>query len=185
MLLHYIITAYVIYGVIAMIIMKVNRAKDWKTAGERERYNIEGQDPSMEGPFPVGVCDVIPAPNGPTPPREPTNYELEVAEGHTRVQKVNYLLTKMLAALGFFTLIYSLIGGTFLISLLCILFILTPVTIIANAFWIYPKRIRMAEVEAYRNRIDSELLRRQRKSAWIVWSAYTIGFTAYSLAFLF
>jgi len=58
---------------------------------------------------------------------------------------------------------------------LALLVILTPITIIVNAFWIYPKRIRMAEARAFKNGTASRRLKNQWIGAWCVWLFYLVG----------
>lgn len=98
-----------------------------------------------------------------------------VAAGKISSQMFSYVLSWILLGLVFCSLLSLLLrfdGGIVFLSLL-LLIVLTPLTIIANAFWIYPKRIVEAEQWALFNGAASKTMKCQRLIAWIVWIFYS------------
>lgn len=100
-------------------------------------------------------------------------YYEKAAEGKMFVQQLSYifsLILTWLAALGIIGLFIFPIG--FLIWF--IILILTPLTIVVNAFWVYPKQIVEAEQWALFTGTASKHMKNQRSLAWFVWIFYGI-----------
>jgi hypothetical protein len=67
----------------------------------------------------------------------------------------------------------NVISGVIIITAF-LLIVMTPLTAIINSFWIYPKKLRLAEAYAFENKTATKLLKVQRRSAWVIWIFYTV-----------
>ena len=149
-----------LYGVIAMIIIIVNKKRD------RAVLDLEDTQSGQINPY------------GPKESRPEVNtalYQKNVEAGRAKVQTLSYVFTWILGILAIALLAAFFLQGSVIILLLALLVILTPITIIVNAFWIYPKRIRMAEARAFKNGTASRRLKNQWIGAWCVWLFYLVG----------
>jgi hypothetical protein len=159
-ILSYILYAVLLYGVIAMAVILVNRKRD------RAVLDREDAETGQLNPY------------GPKESRPEVNtalYQKKVEEGRAPVQTLSYVFTWILGILPAVIFATFYLGGFVGFLPLALLIILTPITIIVNAFWIYPRRIRMAEARARKNGTASRRLKNQWIGAWCVWLFYLVG----------
>jgi len=90
--------------------------------------------------------------------------------GKNPAQMFSYVIHIILLAGGVLSL-FSIYTGAFLLWGFALI-ALTPATIIANAFWIYPKKTIEAEQYALFTGKASNLLKAERIVAWVTWGAY-------------
>jgi len=141
--------AILLYGLVAMPVILTRRAKI--------RRQIK------TGVYPAGDKDL-------------TN---TVANGVELSQMGSFLLHLVLLGIGICWAIAALVtqniaaNGSMVLALVALLF-LTPITIIVNAFWVYPKVMMMAEQSAFIHKTASPLLRIETILAWVVWIGYSI-----------
>jgi hypothetical protein len=159
-IISYILYATLLYGVIAMVVILVNR--------KRDRAVLDREDAETGKLNPYGPQESRPAVNT-------ALYQKKVEEGRAPVQTLSYVFTWILGILAV-TILGTFLSGTGTVLFpLALLLILTPITIIVNAFWIYPRRIRMAEARAFKNGTASRRLKNQWIGAWCVWLFYLVG----------
>jgi hypothetical protein len=108
------------------------------------------------------------------------DYMKIVASGKAGAQHVSYVLTWLLTLIAAFTLLtlalstvpgYESMGWGLLLGFLAF-GVMGPLTVLGQAFWLYPKRIRKAEAYALRTRRASRLLKAQRLHAWVIQIVY-------------
>lgn len=108
-------------------------------------------------------------------PKLTPQYMNKVASGTTGPQMSSFVLSIILTLLPFATAAtavsffddYFFYYGYALIAL-------TPVTIIVNAFWIYPRPIVLAEEYVLAVGERTKMVRLQRTLAWIIWVGYLL-----------
>lgn len=138
-----------LYGLVAMPVILIRRAKI------RRQINT--------GEYPAG------------------NQELAntAANGVELSQTGSFLLHLVLLGIGIWWAIAALVtqniaaNGSMILALIALLF-LAPITIIVNAFWVYPKVMIMAEQSAFIHKTASPLLRVETILAWVIWIGYSI-----------
>jgi hypothetical protein len=103
-----------------------------------------------------------------------------VANGKSDAQLVSYIFTWILTLIAGFTLLTLALstvpgnesmGWGLLIGFLAF-GVMGPLTVLGQAFWLYPKRVRKAEAYALRTRRASRLLKAQRLHAWVIQIVY-------------
>jgi hypothetical protein len=154
-LFSYLIVLPIIYAVVAIPFIFINRRKDKNYVALNP---VHADDASI--------------------------YADKAARGKTGAQISSFVCTIILiiiALIGVLSMVPSLLGlssfeafGSAVILAAMALLVMTPVTIIVNAFWIYPKKIRLAEAYAFANNTATKLLKIERISAWVVWILYGI-----------
>jgi hypothetical protein len=107
-----------------------------------------------------------------------------VAKGTTVTQMFSYVLSWVLLGFVIFGIIGFINSNNAILYIGFLLFAFTPLTIIANAFWIYPKRIVEAEQWALYQETASNTMKFQRILAWVVWTFYGIIAVVLPLSFL-
>jgi len=138
-----------LYGLVAMPVILTRRAKI------RRQINT--------GVYPAGDTEL-------------TN---TAANGVELSQMGSFLLHLVLLGIGICWAIAALVtqniaaNGSMILALVALLF-LTPITIIVNAFWVYPKVMMMAEQSAFIHKTASPLLRIETILAWVVWIGYSV-----------
>jgi uncharacterized membrane protein YkgB len=119
---------------------------------------------------------------------EDADYLNKAAAGKTATQMVSYVLHIIVSIIGilillmfFFVEVLDSNGDIFNLSIFLFfgLLFITPVIIIANWFWIYPKRIVHAEAYAIFHKTISSRFSHQRILAWCVWIPYTLVIIAF------
>jgi hypothetical protein len=95
----------------------------------------------------------------------------EMEAGLTGTQYASFICHIILLAMPVLSLITV---GYALLPCLFVLPILAAVTLVLNAFWVYPKKFLFAEEQAFLNKTNSKRLRVQRVLAWITWFFYTL-----------
>ena len=106
------------------------------------------------------------------------------AAGQTGSQLTSFALHLLLLFVGLSALMLSIISynvpslpfglGELATWALVLIPVLTPITIIVNAFWIYSKPIAAAEQSAFVNKNAPLLLKVEHLVAWFTWIGYTI-----------
>ena len=99
-------------------------------------------------------------------------YDKLAEEGKLGIQNGAYTMHLILLICG----IISIVGITTGLAILYgfALFILTPVTLIVDMFWIYSNKVNDAEQAAFVLRRNTTKLKAQIIIAWIVWISYTL-----------
>lgn len=95
----------------------------------------------------------------------------EMEAGLTGTQYASFICHIILLAMPVLSLVTV---GYALLPCLFVLPILAAVTLVLNAFWVYPKKFLFAEEQAFLNNTNSKRLRVQRVIAWVTWVFYTI-----------
>lgn len=101
-------------------------------------------------------------------------YLNKVEKGRTVPQMFSFVLTCILLVLPFAAAVNAVSAyDNFFLFYGYALIVLTVITVIVNAFWIYPQRIVLAE-EYVLATGKRTMIRTQRVTAWVVWIGYLL-----------
>ena len=146
--MEYILAACILYGVLAIPVMVIRKALATLKVGSANRDEII------------------------------TDFDSNIARGKDPAQITSFVFHVILALiglnLGLALVVPEFIGGIAFVGLF-LLIPLTPLTVLVNAFWIYPQSIIMSEAKAFHYKTATKRLYAQHVLAWIVWVGYTIG----------
>ena len=103
------------------------------------------------------------------------NYFNQAQQGFLPSQIVSFIFSIILTiiTIGIFAML--LVQDGLIVFVLLALVAFTYPTIVANIFWVYPKKVRYAEAYAIVHKQTTGFFKFQRVLTWVIWSIYTIG----------
>lgn len=113
-------------------------------------------------------------------PKLQTEYLNKVAAGTTFPQMASFVLSIVLLALPVLAGLTAIgmlpgVDDNYTFYFLFALMFLTPLTVVVNAFWIYPKEMLLAEGYAFLTQTNKPILKTERVLAWVMWLFYIVG----------
>lgn len=104
----------------------------------------------------------------------------KVSRGGSGSQETSFVLHLLLVAIGIALIVSfntfdpdeSIADNNIAVLALTLLFLLTPITLIMNAIWVYTRNIVVAEQHAFETGTASVFLKVQHVLAWVIWVSY-------------